>query len=129
LAHLIPHLGREEGEDWPSILSLGEKQRVSMVRVLIQQPTIVFLDEITSGLDGDLAIRMYELILNRIPNITIVSINHIDIPQIYHLHKFHLQISDHNNSSFHSSNNFEGRILDWKLETIELQHNNHSKWV
>ena len=49
LEHLIPHL--DETDIWSHILSLGEQQRVAIVRALLNRPAILFLDEATSAMD------------------------------------------------------------------------------
>ncbi|MEM0978699.1 MAG: ABC transporter ATP-binding protein/permease [Cyanobacteria bacterium P01_H01_bin.58] len=37
--------------DWPSLLSLGQQQRLAFARILLTQPRYVMLDEATSALD------------------------------------------------------------------------------
>ena len=63
-------------DDWSRILSLGEQQRLAFARVLLTEPEYLFLDEATSALDEPREQEMYELIRNKIPEITIVSVGH-----------------------------------------------------
>ena len=49
LEQLIPRL--DETEQWSSILSAGEQQRLAFARVLLRPPDILIMDEPTSSLD------------------------------------------------------------------------------
>ena len=46
----------------PALLSGGEKQRIALILVLLLDREILLLDEVTSGLDHDLKIRVIEII-------------------------------------------------------------------
>lgn len=46
----------------PSLLSGGERQRIALILVLLLDRDILLLDEITSGLDHDLKIKVIEVI-------------------------------------------------------------------
>jgi len=52
---LLPRLGLDQGAlDWPvSRLSTGEKQRLALIRGIVQKPQVLLLDEPTSALDPD----------------------------------------------------------------------------
>ena len=56
-------------------LSGGEKQRVSIARVLIRKSPVIYMDEATSSLDSKTALSVEKAILN-IPDITLISISH-----------------------------------------------------
>ena len=66
----------DEVDDWSRILSLGEQQRLSFARVLLQKPDWVFLDEATSALDEPREAEVYELLKKELPNMGIVSVGH-----------------------------------------------------
>ncbi|MCD6047323.1 MAG: ABC-type uncharacterized transport system, permease and ATPase component [Gammaproteobacteria bacterium] len=74
LAHLIPVL--YQTQNWHQVLSLGEQQKVSIIRALLQKPAWLFLDEATASLDEPSEEKVYALIALELPNTTIVSIGH-----------------------------------------------------
>ena len=43
--------GFDTEEDWSSVLSLGEQQRLTFARLLLNKPKYAILDEATSALD------------------------------------------------------------------------------
>jgi lipoprotein-releasing system ATP-binding protein len=62
----------------PSQLSGGEKQRVAVVRALINQPPLVLGDEPTGALDSASALDLSQLLiqLNREENLTLIVVTH-----------------------------------------------------
>lgn len=58
--------------------SRGMKQRLGIAEVLIKEPSILFLDELTLGLDPEGALRLIDLIhsLNRDRKITVLLCSH-----------------------------------------------------
>ena len=74
LEHLIPHL--DEVDIWSHILSLGEQQRVAVVRALINKPQILFLDEASSAMDELTEKKAYELLRQELPDTMIISVGH-----------------------------------------------------
>jgi len=62
---LLSEFGMEEKKNsFISRLSGGEKQRVSVILALIGNPRVVFLDELTTGLDPQARRQMWELVRN-----------------------------------------------------------------
>jgi putative ATP-binding cassette transporter len=48
--------------DWPSVLSLGQQQRLAFARILLSQPAYAMMDEATSALDIDNERDLYSLL-------------------------------------------------------------------
>jgi len=72
LAHLIVRL--DESANWSQALSGADQQRVAFARALLQKPGWLFLDEATSNLDASSRTKLYQLLTDRLPQTTIVSI-------------------------------------------------------
>lgn len=68
--------------DWSLILSEGEKQRLSFLRVLYHRPKFALLDEFTSSVDQETEALMYEY-LKKI-ECSFMSIAHRDTVRKYH---------------------------------------------
>ncbi len=89
LEHLIGELDRYG--NWAHVLSLGEQQRVAFVRILLNKPKYLFLDEATASLDEDLENRMYSRIFNDCPNTAVISVGHRST--LLGLHDLRLKLS------------------------------------
>jgi vitamin B12/bleomycin/antimicrobial peptide transport system ATP-binding/permease protein len=74
LGHLADRLDVET--DWSKTLSPGEQQRLAFGRILLSRPSLAFLDETTSALDEGMEHAIYELVRDRLPDCTIVSVGH-----------------------------------------------------
>lgn len=74
LGHLVEHL--DDVDIWTHILSLGEQQRVAIVRALLNKPDILFLDEATSAMDEKTESLTYEVIKQHLPQTIIISVGH-----------------------------------------------------
>lgn len=74
LEHLIPHL--DEVDTWSHILSLGEQQRVAIVRALLNQPDMLFLDEASSAMDEQSEALVYDLLNQYLPHCIMISVGH-----------------------------------------------------
>ena len=66
----------EEEAHWNRMLSLGEQQRLGIARALLYCPDFLFLDEATASLDEPSETALYQLLDQRLPRATIVSIGH-----------------------------------------------------
>lgn len=88
LPELIPRL--HDVSMWSEQLSPGELQRISFARVLIQKPDWVFLDESTSALDLPHEKMLYNLIKERLPGCSLVSIGHQPSVEAFHEHQLDL---------------------------------------
>jgi putative ATP-binding cassette transporter len=82
LWHLAKRLN--ETANWSLVLSGGEQQRLGFARALVYRPDWLFLDEATSALDEPAERHMYELLRERLPRATVVSIAHRSAVAAFH---------------------------------------------
>ncbi len=61
---------------WQQKLSLGEQQRLTIVRSILFEPDWLLLDEATASLDEPTERLVYRLLRERLPHATIVSVGH-----------------------------------------------------
>jgi putative ATP-binding cassette transporter len=82
LGHLAPEL--DTVDLWAQRLSGGEQQRLSLARVLLAQPAIIFLDEATASLDEAGQTTLYRLLRSLPWRPTIISVGHRStLPQFH----------------------------------------------
>jgi len=89
LGHFLDRLDEDAG--WENILSGGEKQRLAFARLLIQRPEVIVMDEATSALDPLSQDQMMKLVLERLPNATILSVGHRAELEAFHTRKLVLE--------------------------------------
>ncbi len=82
LGHLAGRL--DENEHWAQRLSPGEQQRLAFARALLNEPDWLFLDEATSALDTATEQHLYQLLRERLPVTTLVSIAHRPTVAAFH---------------------------------------------
>ena len=94
-----PIQGLDAVLDWSNILSLGEQQRLSFGRLLVNRPRFVVLDESTSALDVEAETRMYSVLKDLAtrqntddskpfhPTLTYVSVGHRPTLSAHHKNK------------------------------------------
>jgi putative ATP-binding cassette transporter len=66
----------DEQAHWQQRLSLGEQQRLTVVRAILFEPDWLLLDEATASLDEPAERMVYALMRERLPRTTIVSVGH-----------------------------------------------------
>ena len=90
LADLDERFGGFEAErDWAEVLSLGEQQRLTFARLLVNQPKYAILDEATSALDLDNEEKLYQHL--QAIGTTFLSVGHR--PNLANHHQQVLQLS------------------------------------
>lgn len=92
----LPQLaGRlDEITRWPEHLSPGELQRIAFIRVLIHKPSWVFLDESTAALDLMHEKQVYQLLKDKLPDCSVVSVGHHPSIDDYHDKEIDLEVYD-----------------------------------
>ena len=92
----LPHLTQrlDEVGQWEQQLSPHEQQRLALGRVLLHEPEWVFLDKATSALDEEMERRVYQLIAERLPRATLISVAHRPEVAEYHDRRWNLAFRD-----------------------------------
>ena len=84
--------GFDAEEDWASVLSLGEQQRLTFARLFLNQPEYAILDEATSALDIHNEAELYQQLKSL--QTTYLSVGHRPTLTLYHNNVLDLQ-EDH----------------------------------
>lgn len=74
LEHLVDKI--DLVDQWSHILSLGEMQRIAILRALLLKPKVLFLDEASSALDVKNEKLCYELLFENLASSIIISVGH-----------------------------------------------------
>jgi putative ATP-binding cassette transporter len=89
LGHFLDRL--DEETTWEHVLSGGEKQRLAFARVLLQRPEIIVMDEATAALDALGQEQLMRLLLERLPDATVISVGHRAELEAFHTRKLVLE--------------------------------------
>ena len=89
LGHLKDRL--EEDAPWDQTLSGGEKQRLTVARLLLHRPDIIVLDEATSALDPKSQDTLMQPLIDEMAGLTIISVGHRPELEQFHSRKLMLE--------------------------------------
>jgi putative ATP-binding cassette transporter len=92
LGHLRDRV--EEEAPWDQTLSGGEKQRLTVARVLLHRPDIIVLDEATAALDPKSQDQLMKLLSEEMEGLTILSVGHRPELEQFHSRKLTLERRD-----------------------------------
>ena len=101
--------GLDTIHDWPTVLSLGQQQRLAFARVLLSQPKYVMLDEATSALDVENERHLYNLLAEM--NAVYVSVGHR--PSLLDYHQRVLQLNTNTPWQLHSASDYRDSVESW----------------
>jgi vitamin B12/bleomycin/antimicrobial peptide transport system ATP-binding/permease protein len=89
LGYLLDRL--DDDVSWEHALSGGEQQRLAFARVLIQRPDTIVMDEATAALDVLSQEQLMRLLLERLPDVTVISVGHRPELEAFHTRKLVLE--------------------------------------
>jgi putative ATP-binding cassette transporter len=78
----------DDVETWEQVLSPHEQQRLALARAFVHEPQWLFLDKATSALDEETERRIYELLAQRLPRSSVVSVAHRPVIGDYHARRW-----------------------------------------
>lgn len=126
----LEYLLKREGnfnvvKDWKDVFSGGEKQRMSIARVLFKNPKLVILDESTNAVSTDVEDYLFELLQKK--KITFITLSHR--PLLMKYHDFILEIEEDSSWKFHDLTSEENlKSIDNEINEIEDKLAQVDKW-
>ncbi len=76
--------------DWQQILSLGEQQKISIIRACLAEPEWLVMDEATANMDSLSVQKAYSYLTERLST-TIISVGHTGAIKKYHAACVHIE--------------------------------------
>lgn len=129
----LEYLLKREGnfnvkKDWKDVFSGGEKQRMSIARVLFKNPKFVILDESTNAVSTDVEDYLFELLQKK--KITFITLSHR--PLLMKYHDYVLEINDETTErgwEFHDLTSEENLTsIDNEIKDIEHKLSKVDEW-
>lgn len=115
-------------KDWKDVFSGGEKQRMSIARVLFKKPKFVVLDESTNAVSTDVEDYLFELLQRK--KFTFITLSHR--PLLMKYHDFVLEIKagkDPESWIFHDLTSEENlKSIDNEIHDIEAKLAKVEQW-
>jgi putative ATP-binding cassette transporter len=91
LAEALELVGLEELQEqldqvdkWANALSREQQQRLGVVRLLLQQPKWILLQEAMDSLDSSCEMKMLNLIAEKLPDAAILTISNEPMAEAFH---------------------------------------------
>ena len=85
------HENLDDIDNWDTALSREQQQRLGAVRLLLQQPKWILLQQAFDSLDSDEEIAIMRLICQELPKSAILTITHESRAEAFHQRKITLQ--------------------------------------
>ncbi|OBA23619.1 hypothetical protein METBIDRAFT_109152 [Metschnikowia bicuspidata var. bicuspidata NRRL YB-4993] len=115
-------------KDWKDVFSGGEKQRMSIARVLFKNPKFVVLDESTNAVSTDVEDYLFELLQKK--KIAFITFSHR--PLLMKYHDYVLEIKKGKNADgweFHDLTSEENlKTIDNEIQEIESKLARIEEW-
>jgi vitamin B12/bleomycin/antimicrobial peptide transport system ATP-binding/permease protein len=84
----------DESEPWDQQLSGDEQQRLVFARVILHQPNWLVMDDATAALNDTMERRVYDLLEQKLPGATLLSITNRPNVVQYHQRQWELKLGD-----------------------------------
>lgn len=84
----------DKKQDWGLVLSLGEQQRIAIIRLLLHKPKWIVMDEPTSSLDSALQNTVFELLNKNLKDSAIITVAHT--PDLKQYHSIEIDVNKFN---------------------------------
>ncbi|CDK25881.1 unnamed protein product [Kuraishia capsulata CBS 1993] len=105
---------------WPTLLSIGEQQRLALARLYYHQPKFAVLDECTSSISPELEQECYRYAIEEL-GITVITVCHRT--SLWKFHQYLLNFDGQGNAKF---TRFDPELrLKWHDELIDIDSRLH----